>query len=200
VLVELERQGVAATALAPDRWLRRAEAAISRWDLDGIAPGLEWARQNAPVPSVAPSICHGDLGPGNVFLTMTTVTGVIDWTLAGLADPAYDLGFATATIELAPVPVPRPARRALGAATRRLARRFQDRYAQHRSVDNKLIDYYRALRCLDELAEVAAYRAASARGQGAHDRVGPAWDVIADDAVVYFRDLTGVTLQIPAAL
>ena len=200
VLNELERQGLVATALGPDRWLRRTEAAISRWALDGLAPGLEWTRQHAPVPPAKPSVCHGVLGPGNFFGTDTTVTGVIDWTLAGLAHPAYELGFATATIELAPVPVPRPARRPLGVATRRLAQRFQGRYAQRRSIDHVLIDYYRALHCLDELTEVAGYRAAGACGQGAHYRVRPTWDLIADKAVAYFRDLTGVTLQIPTAL
>ncbi|MGW5266501.1 phosphotransferase family protein [Microbispora sp. NPDC004025] len=48
--------------------------------------------QAPPAPGV-PAFCHNDLGAEHVLAEAetSTVTGVIDWTDAAIADPAYDL-------------------------------------------------------------------------------------------------------------
>jgi aminoglycoside phosphotransferase (APT) family kinase protein len=45
-------------------------------------------------PANPPVFCHNDLGTEHVLVDpgTRTVTGVIDWTDAAMADPAYDLG------------------------------------------------------------------------------------------------------------
>jgi aminoglycoside phosphotransferase (APT) family kinase protein len=47
-----------------------------------------------PPPPNPPVFCHNDLGTEHVLVDPDTreVTGVIDWTDAAMADPAYDLG------------------------------------------------------------------------------------------------------------
>jgi hypothetical protein len=57
--------------------------------------------------------------------------------------------------------------------------------------------YYEALRCLIELANVAAYRLESAGGPT--DRPRPSWDRIGGAMVVYFGLHTGVKLHLPEA-
>jgi aminoglycoside phosphotransferase (APT) family kinase protein len=198
VLAELERQGLGPDALVPQRWIQRAQAAISRWDLPGLQPGVDWARRHAPPTSAAAVICHGDLGPENLFGTITSTTGVIDWTLAAFAPREYDVGFTVATLELAPIQLPAFMHRLVGLATKRLARGFQHLYAQGARIDQKLVDYYRALRCLDELAEVSAYRTAQASGRTSGHRVRPAWDAIVNLAVQYFQALTDITIRVPS--
>lgn len=66
------------------------------WSAPAFAERLGAARQRllADEPSEHPddlSLVHGDPALGNYMLSGTQVTGVIDWELAGILAPAYDV-------------------------------------------------------------------------------------------------------------
>lgn len=76
-LAEAERHHRAVAAHLPAAARRRIEAFL------GGAP---------PAEPRALAFCHNDLGAEHVLAEGGTVTGVIDWSDAEIADPAYDLG------------------------------------------------------------------------------------------------------------
>ena len=81
----------------PPAWLEEAERDYR--DVVGHVPAaarpLVEAFLGSPPPPepTALAFCHNDLGSEHVLVDVqtTTVTGVIDWTDAAIADPAYDL-------------------------------------------------------------------------------------------------------------
>jgi len=82
---------------APDEWLDDARALY-----ESVADHVPATHRGAieafltetPPPPNPPVFCHNDLGTEHVLVDPDTreVTGVIDWTDAAMADPAYDLG------------------------------------------------------------------------------------------------------------
>ena len=182
-----------------------AEAGVGHWldvlsarveaDAEGLRAGLAWLRTHQPALQGHPVLCHGDLWGGNMLVDGTTVTGVIDWTLATAADPAFDVGFTTMSLWLTPVPLPRAALAGVRFVSRWLARRYLRIYRRHSNADLSTVNYYEALRCVLELSGVTAYRSADA--EHPYDGPRPTWDWVADDVIEYFRDRTGVALTIP---
>lgn len=51
---------------------------------------LEAMRRDRP-RAVPPVFMHGDLGPHNILVVGTEVSGIVDWTSAGVGDPRVDL-------------------------------------------------------------------------------------------------------------
>jgi aminoglycoside phosphotransferase (APT) family kinase protein len=166
---------------------------------DGFADGLAWLVENRPTATARPVICHGDLWAGNILVVGRQVTGVLDWTVATVAEPALDIGFTTMSLSVAPVDAPRPVQRAVARVGRSIARRYVRAYQRIAPVDLGSQSYYEALRCATELSEAAMYRLAAARGD-ARDRPTPTWDSVADEMVDYFRVRTGVELNMPDPL
>jgi aminoglycoside phosphotransferase (APT) family kinase protein len=61
-------------------------------EIDGVAATACWeAALLAPAWIDAPVWIHGDLSPGNLLCADGRLTGVIDFAIAGLGDPATDL-------------------------------------------------------------------------------------------------------------
>lgn len=62
--------------------------------IPGAADALAWAEENLPTeePCV---LLHGDLLGQNLLLSPDEPLGVIDWGMARLGDPAYDLAIVT---------------------------------------------------------------------------------------------------------
>lgn len=58
------------------------------------ADALAWAEANLPTEGPA-VLLHGDLLGQNLLLAPDEPLGVIDWGMAGLGDPAYDLAIVT---------------------------------------------------------------------------------------------------------
>ncbi|GAA0583016.1 phosphotransferase family protein [Actinomadura livida] len=54
---------------------------------------LRWLRDHRPPASGRRTVVHGDFRNGNLMIDMSGVTGVLDWELTHLGDPAEDLGW-----------------------------------------------------------------------------------------------------------
>ncbi|MER6809707.1 phosphotransferase family protein [Spirillospora sp. NPDC000708] len=54
---------------------------------------LRWLRENRPAASGRRAVVHGDFRNGNLMIAPDGVTGVLDWELAHVGDPAEDLGW-----------------------------------------------------------------------------------------------------------
>jgi aminoglycoside phosphotransferase (APT) family kinase protein len=162
-----------------------------------LTPGVEWLRAHQPEPRAPLALCHGDSWGGNILIDGGEVSGLIDWSVATVAEPALDVGFLTAALTLAPVPLPRPAQRVIRLVSRRLAIAYRSVYESGSDVDLASVPYYEALRCLLELNGVVRYRTTVAAGLE-HDGPRPNWDGITDDMVAFFEARSGVRLELPA--
>jgi aminoglycoside phosphotransferase (APT) family kinase protein len=178
-----------------ERWFVTLETQVNE-GADGLSDGLQWLIDHRPASPVRASICHGDLWGGNVLTQDGHVTGVLDWTVATVADPALDVGFTAMSLCLAPIDAPRPIQRAAARLGRSMCRRYIRAYQGETGADLSAQPYYEALRCAAELAGVVAYRLAEAKGKP-HDFPRFTWDSISDQMVDYFRERTGVTLEVP---
>jgi len=158
--------------------------------------GLAWITENEPTPVDAPSIVHGDLWPANVLMQRGHLTGLVDWTMAGIGDPALDLGYACAGLAMmpAPLPPPSPIRQGIHAAGTNLAKRIREQYLQGVQTTSERVEFYEALRCLVELSAVLAYRhRPSSSGAGTKR---PPWDTGVRALVGHFEKITGVPIAI----
>ena len=165
---------------------------------DGAREALEWVRANEPPQPPSPSVVHGDLWPANVLLKRGNLTGVVDWNVAAVGDPALDVGFAKAGLALipAPFPPPPPIRQGLTAAGGSVARRFHEQYNNLRPIAAERVQYFEALRCLFQLATVVRFRAEVALGMTpSHPR--PPWDRGVPALTKYFTAVSGVPIQVP---
>ncbi len=161
-----------------------------------LAPGHEWLMRNVPQQRSPLVLCHGDSWGGNLLVDHGEVTGLIDWTLATVAEPALEIAFLTMALSLAPVAMPRPIQRVAQRVGRRLAVAYRSIYESGSDADLRSVPYYEALRCLLELDGVVSYRTTKARGL-TYDGPRPTWDGITDQMVAYFEQRTGVRLVLP---
>ncbi|SCW66783.1 Predicted kinase, aminoglycoside phosphotransferase (APT) family [Sphingobium faniae] len=83
----------------------RAEIEAVGEELQALAPpsrvvdcALIWLRRNAS-SSVGSSLLHNDLGFHNFLFEDGRITGILDWELASIGDPAADLGYCRAFVE-----------------------------------------------------------------------------------------------------
>jgi aminoglycoside phosphotransferase (APT) family kinase protein len=162
-----------------------------------LSPGVEWLRHNAPEQRSPLVLCHGDSWGGNLLVDHGNVTGLIDWTVATVAEPALEVAFLTTALSLAPVPLPRPIQRIAQRVGGRIAAAYRSVYESGSDADLSSVSYYEALRCLVELNGVVSYRSTVAQGLTYGPR--PTWDGIADQMVTYFEQRTGVRLVLPPA-
>ncbi len=179
-----------------ERWWAHIAGTTDDLRSHPLRPGVEWLTLNAPEPRSPLVLCHGDSWGGNLLVDDGQVTGLIDWTVATVAEPALDVGFLTAALSLAPVAMPRPMQRIAQRVGTRLAAAYRSVYESGSDADLGSMPYYEALRCFLELDGVVTYRTTVARGV-AYDGPPPVWDGIADQMVNYFEQRTGVRLVVP---
>lgn len=191
----LDGAGLSAAATV-DAWFERVEWRIDKAALDGLRPGHLWLLEHRPAQPERLSICHGDFHVNNVLVYQDAVSGVIDWSLTKVADPAFDVGNTRVLMMLGPRDAPSFLQPILGLLTRNLARRYYGAYRKLRAVDASAVRYYEALRCLHSLVWAGEHRAAAANGLD----LGPnpwAADRESSRLVSHFRRITGRTLQLP---
>lgn len=89
------RAGRRAGLLAPDDEATRRAILRLRGELDVERALAVWDAALAADPWGGPPVwVHGDLLPGNVIVREGELTGIIDWSAAGLGDPACDVMLA----------------------------------------------------------------------------------------------------------
>jgi len=174
---------------------------VERWfehmtQFEGFAAGLDWLVANRPPDRARPVICHGDVHPGNLLVEGDRLTGVLDYTVTTIAEPALDVGYTAMSLHIAPIDAPAPVQRIAARFARGIADRYVAAYLRQTGADLTNQRYYEALRCASELTNVVSYRLA--RATGAHqDAPRPTWDAVGTMMVEYFRERTGVTLTLP---
>jgi aminoglycoside phosphotransferase (APT) family kinase protein len=151
LLRAFEMAGIDRRAAGPDHWLDGADATIGRWGLDRLRPGLEWLRSHRPAEPERYAICHGDLFGANILERHGRVTGIIDWNLVTVADPAFDVGGQIAAYEMSAIPGPRVMQLAATGFGQLLAGGFRRAYRKFREVADVHTRYYAVMRAFTEL-------------------------------------------------
>ena len=181
-----------------DEILAGLRVRIEQADLAGLLPGLAWLASARPSASEL-VVCHGDFHPRNVLMDGERVTGVIDWSLVVLADPAFDVGSTKTVLAYAPSELPVPLAAILGAFQRHVVvRRFEAQYRRLRAVDAAAVRYYEALRAFRSFVWAGEARRLAQGVSLPHARPGP-WDAppIARRLARHFLRTSDVRLTLP---
>jgi aminoglycoside phosphotransferase (APT) family kinase protein len=201
------------TTASAQAWLHRIDAqllveqlgdvpvGVERWfehlaQFERLAEGRDWLVAHRPRETARPVICHGDLHPGNMLVEGDLLTGVLDYTVTTIAEPALDVGYTAMSLHVAPIDAPAPVQRVAARIARRISDRYVAAYRRQSGADLTNQPYYEALRCASELTNVVSYRVSQATGTH-QDAPRPTWDSVAPQMVEYFRERTGVTLVLP---
>ncbi len=114
-----------------------------------VDEAFAWVRSREPDP-VAPRIVHGDYRIGNCLIDDGRVTGLIDWELAYVGDPRFDLGYLSQPYQAGKFVA--PGSTLLGAVADRewLLERYEARTGT--VVDRDVIDTYAGLGALLHVA------------------------------------------------
>jgi aminoglycoside phosphotransferase (APT) family kinase protein len=172
--------------------LEERAAAARRSDL---AHAAAWLRRHRPTPG-REAICHGDLHPFNLLVEDGRVS-VIDWSVALVADPAFDLAFTATMMAMPPLDLLRPVRFAVRAGARATSRRFLRRYRRvagpdaEASLATGVFDWHGAIHCLRALVEAAEWTASGT----AEQRAGHPWLSMAPDLATRLSEVIGQTIQ-----
>jgi hypothetical protein len=167
VLSVMERHGVPERFARSTRHLDWAEGVLT--DECAFDAAVGWLRANEPPPPARSVLVHGDLWPGNVLMRDGVVSGLVDWTMGAVGDPALDVGFARVGFLLMPEPFPPPPplRQLVHAAGVRIAERIGAQCSAGVGGEER-VRYYEALRCAVQLAAVVAERRAGTKPGWAH--------------------------------
>jgi aminoglycoside phosphotransferase (APT) family kinase protein len=192
-------RGISDRMTSVDAQLDHMQRRIDAAGLDWLKPGLEWLREHRPPEPEQRVICHGDFHPLNILMKGGDVTGVIDWAMTTVADPAFDVGNTRVLLEMAPMEFPFAVEWIAKVVRPLLARRYYDAYRRHRGVDPNAVRYYEAMRCPTELVLVGERRLADAGL--IEPRAGPnVWGAPRprNRLMSRFREITGIALALPA--
>jgi aminoglycoside phosphotransferase (APT) family kinase protein len=112
-----------------------------------LMAGAAWLANHRP--NFAPAVvCHGDLHPLNLLFEGERVVAVLDWELARLADPAFDVARTLMLLRMSPAPTPHVPRAVVKRVSKRLGKSFVEEYRTHRGVDEASLQWHEALHCL----------------------------------------------------
>jgi len=191
LLRAFEVAGIDRRAAGAEHWLDGADATITRWGFDGLLPGLDWLRSQRPAEPQRYAICHGDFFGANILEKGGRVTGIIDWNLATVADPAFDIGGQIAAYEMSAVPGPRAMQLAAVGFGQLLARGFRRAYQRLRTIAEENIRYYAVGRAFTELTFKLGLQA-EVKATGVARRM-PTWRP--DQCARYIKRRTGVAVE-----
>ena len=191
LLRALEMAAIDRRAAGPEHWLDGAEATILRWGFDRLRPVLEWLRSHRPVEPQHHVICHGDFFGANILEQAGRITGIVDWNLATVADPAFDIGGQVAVYEMSPLPGPRVMQFAATGFGQLLARGLRRAYRRYRPIEEGTIRYYAVMRAFTELTFKLGLEA-EVSTTGVSRRM-PTWRP--DQCARYIEGWTGVAIE-----
>ncbi|MCW2981506.1 MAG: aminoglycoside phosphotransferase, partial [Solirubrobacterales bacterium] len=144
--------GVPAEPVAAVLPRRDFDAAVSHWEeVQGsmalvrdpvVEDAYAWLRERPPDP-IDPTLVHGDYRIGNCLSEDGRVTAILDWEIAYLGDPRYDLGYISLEYEAGRFT--RPGSPLLGSVADR--EWFFDQYEARsgRPVDREVVRTYAVL-------------------------------------------------------
>jgi aminoglycoside phosphotransferase (APT) family kinase protein len=148
-------------------------------------PVSEWLDARAPEAS-EPVVCHGDLHALNV-LEDDGRYAVVDWELATIADPAFDVARTALMLRAVPVEMPDRVRPVVQRLGRRSAGQFVRAYAARCSLDEPSLVWHEVLHA----ARIACRLARRDPGNGP-DPVLDVWAPTAPFLEARVRELTGL--------
>jgi aminoglycoside phosphotransferase (APT) family kinase protein len=204
LLRALEREDRASTAssglsLDPGMMTRGGQLAqlerrIARGSLDGLGAGMAWLVARRPPEPERRVICHGDFHPYNILVSGTTVTGVIDWPNAVVADAACDVASTKSILSLAPLDMleaPWALRWLIRGLRPVMINRYLAGYQRSRPLDSSALAYYEAFCCMRLLVRTAENRLRP----GALNPLDAS--SFGDVLAVRFARLTGISPMLP---
>lgn len=182
------RHGVDPALFTLEGEVRRLGKRIADDGLSGLGNGAAWLERHRPPPAEAEVICHGDFHPLNVMMHGEHLSGVIDWSQAILAEPAFDIAATRVILRFPNLGEPRWARVPLLMARNCVVRRYTSAYRAARPFDARNLAYFEAMRVLHALA-VAGVTPRSPRDP---------WNVPHVLAALYrhFETISGVRVRI----
>ncbi len=131
--------------------VRSISARIERAGLVGLRRGAEWLLTNVPAQDARVSICHGDFHPLNVIMDAGTFSGVVDWSQAIVAEPAYDIACTSVILRFGPVELSGVLRAVFERVRAVPMRRYATGYRKRSTVDMRNAGYYEAMHVLSNL-------------------------------------------------
>jgi aminoglycoside phosphotransferase (APT) family kinase protein len=160
---EMLERALADAGMPPSGWIGGYDRGWMRGEmekarLDGLRDGMEWLESNVPPAPARLAICHGDFHPLNVLLDGRHVSGVLDWAMTQIADPAWDVGATMALFGHGPVDLPGPLLRVVGMLRGAMLRRYVKAYAETMPLDMGAVRYYEAFRLWLFLMEGGQHR------------------------------------------
>jgi aminoglycoside phosphotransferase (APT) family kinase protein len=169
-----------------------AEVAALARDLGdtGLRRGVRWLDAHAPRPPAAPVVCHGDFHVMNLLYDNGRIASVLDWELARVADPVFDVARTAMLLRMAPLPMAKVARPVVQLVRRRLAGSFVAAYRVRRPFDHESLQWHEALHALRTLT--IALAGARPNAPPRLRRTSEVWLKVAALLRTRFRELTGV--------
>ncbi len=191
VLAALEQAGWPRISQGVAGLLQEVGLVIERVGLRGYDRVLAWlhARRVEPEWLV---ICHGDLHGFNVIVQDGKLSGVVDWTNARVAEPAFDVAYTATLLEQMPIAVPAILRPVLGLIGRRASRQFVESYRRLGSFNADRLRWYEGLHALRLLVRVAEARRSEAPFPTTHP-----WELSAAASQDRVEQTSGIRLELP---
>src|SRR5262245_23672288 len=178
--------------------LARLERQIANANVRSLEPAMTWLFDHRPTTEQRRVICHGDFHPQNILMAHGTVTGVIDWPIATVAEPAFDVASTRVILESVPLEllgIP-PAFRGLVEMLRRAGvAGYLRSYRRRRPLDGSRMAYYEAMACMRGLVRTAAARLAPVKEHGLNPLDA---SIFGERLARRFASITGVAAKLPA--
>jgi aminoglycoside phosphotransferase (APT) family kinase protein len=188
----VERAGFSGGNFTFDSQFASLRASVEQLGFDQLRPAIDWLSSERPSRSQTAVICHGDFQPLNILVDHGSLTSVIDWVKATIADPALDYGAVLAIFATVPIRVPAGLHRALRALMNHLARAHSRRCRSLPEREAKL-RYYQIFNCVVQLVTVGRNRAQGRTTHGVYNSsVGVA------NLINHVHLLTGLNVSLPA--
>ncbi len=168
--------------------------------LNGLEEGIVWLISHGPPEPENPVICHGNLYPNNIRIKDDRISGILNWSMDTIliGDPAYELGRTSAAFKCFVSHVPQSLIDLTSGIGKRLSKQFILNYLQQNPVEQKHIEYFEMMWCVD----LATSAAESIIGQThiykkEFEEAGINLYKSAANAVEMFKNMTGVPIALP---